>query len=75
MTHMSKLGNEHSDCLKTKTSWLDAFGLRMQSLKNADIELRVGELLVLFRLEHQSERYPNKGFSGGEKQRVALALT
>ena len=75
MTHMSELGHEHSDCLKAKTSWLDAFGLRVQSLERADIDLREGELLVLFRLEHQSEKYPNKGLSGGEKRRVTPALT
>ena len=50
-----------------------AFGLQVQGLKKADIELRVRELLCLFRIEHLSERYPNKGLSGGEKQRVALA--
>jgi len=47
MTHMSKLGNEHSDCLKAKTTWLDAFGLRVQSLKRADIELREGDVAFL----------------------------
>ena len=50
-----------------------AFGLQVQGLKKADIELRVRELLGLFRIEHLSERYPNKGLSGGEKQRIALA--
>ncbi len=50
-----------------------AFGLRVQGLKNADIARRVEELISLFRLEHLSERYPEKGLSGGEKQRVALA--
>ena len=50
-----------------------AFALQVQGLKKADIELRVRELLCLFRIEHLSERYPNKGLSGGEKQRVALA--
>lgn len=50
-----------------------AFGLRVQGLKNTDIAQRVEELLMLFRLEHLSERYPEKGLSGGEKQRVALA--
>lgn len=47
MTHMSKLGNEHSDCLKANTSWPDAFGLRVQSLKRADIELREGDVAFL----------------------------
>lgn len=47
MTHMSKLGNEYSDCLKANTSWLDAFGLRVQSLKRADIELREGDVAFL----------------------------
>jgi len=50
-----------------------AFGLRVQGLKNADIASRVEELIRLFRLEHLSERFPEKGLSGGEKQRVALA--
>ena len=50
-----------------------AFGLRAKGLKNADIGRRVEELLMLFRIEHLSERYPEKGLSGGEKQRVALA--
>ena len=47
MTHMSKLGSEHSDCLKAKTTWLDAFALRVQSLKRADIELREGDVAFL----------------------------
>jgi hypothetical protein len=47
MTHMSKLGNEHPDCLKAKTTWLEAFGLRVQSLKRADIELREGDVAFL----------------------------
>jgi hypothetical protein len=44
---MSKLGNEHSDCLKAKTTWLDAFGMQVQSLKRADIELREGDVAFL----------------------------
>lgn len=44
-----------------------AFGLRVQGLKKPDIDLRVGELFKLFRINHLSERYPNKGLSGGEK--------
>ncbi len=50
-----------------------AFGLKVQALDKDDIEARVTQLLKLFRIDHLSERYPNKGLSGGEKQRVALA--
>jgi len=49
-----------------------AFGLRAQGLPEQDVHTRVNEMLSLLKLEHLAERYPNRGLSGGEKQRVAL---
>ena len=47
-----------------------AFGLG--GLERAAVEKRVGEMLVLMRLENLGDRYPRQ-LSGGQKQRVALA--
>lgn len=49
-----------------------AYGLKIQKLRNYQIENRVQELLQLIQLEDFSNRYPNQ-LSGGQKQRVALA--
>lgn len=48
------------------------FGLRMQGLSSAEIELRVAEMLELVGLAEYGER-PIDQLSGGEQQRVALA--
>ncbi len=50
-----------------------SFGLRARGLDDKYVNARVNELIDLFNLDSLSERYPNKGLSGGEKQRVALA--
>ncbi len=49
-----------------------AYGLRVQRWSNEKIELRVKELLRLFKIEHLAAAYPWH-LSGGEKQRVALS--
>ncbi|MBW1926234.1 MAG: ABC transporter ATP-binding protein [Deltaproteobacteria bacterium] len=49
-----------------------AYGLRVQRWSNEKIELRVRELLRLFKMEHLATAYPWR-LSGGEKQKVALA--
>lgn len=48
------------------------FGLRRQGVARAEITRRVGELLVLVRLEGFGDRRPD-ALSGGQRQRVALA--
>jgi len=49
-----------------------AYGLRVQRWSNEKIELRVRELLRLFKMEHLATAYPWR-LSGGEKQKVALS--
>ncbi len=49
------------------------FGLRAQGYKKELCEARVQELLALFCIESLADRYPLKGLSGGEQQRIALA--
>lgn len=49
-----------------------AFGLRMRSVKRADIARRVNEVLELVRLSHKASQLPGR-LSGGEQQRVAFA--
>lgn len=49
-----------------------AFGLRVRSIPQAEVQSRVHELLNLVRLEGLGHRYPAE-LSGGQRQRVALA--
>jgi sulfate transport system ATP-binding protein len=49
-----------------------AFGLRVRKRPDAQVKVRVRELLHLIRLEGQETRYPGQ-LSGGQRQRVALA--
>jgi sulfate/thiosulfate transport system ATP-binding protein len=49
-----------------------AFGLKIKKWKQADIQVRVVELLNLFGLEGLEKRYPHQ-LSGGQRQRVAIA--
>ncbi|MDK9695677.1 MAG: ABC transporter ATP-binding protein [Siculibacillus sp.] len=49
-----------------------AFGLVMDKMPKADIEVRVAEMLKLTRLEKFAKRKPHQ-LSGGQRQRVALA--
>lgn len=49
-----------------------AFGLRCQHVPNADIEMRVQEVLKMVKLEQFSARKPSN-LSGGQQQRVAIA--
>jgi len=49
-----------------------AYGLRARRWPNEKIELRVRELLRLFKMEHLATAYPRR-LSGGEKQKVALS--
>lgn len=49
-----------------------AFGLKIKKWKRADINLRVEELLKLFRLDGLGKRFPHQ-LSGGQRQRVAIA--
>ena len=48
------------------------FGLVMDKMGKADIEVRVAEMLKLTRLEKFAKRKPHQ-LSGGQRQRVALA--
>ncbi len=48
------------------------FGLVMDKMPKADIEVRVAEMLKLTRLEKFAKRKPHQ-LSGGQRQRVALA--
>jgi putrescine transport system ATP-binding protein len=49
-----------------------AFGLKQESLPNAEIEARTRDILALVQLEEYAERKPHQ-LSGGQRQRVALA--
>mgnify|MGYP001408447814 CR=1 FL=1 len=49
-----------------------AFGLVMDKMPKADIEVRVAEMLKLTKLEKFAKRKPHQ-LSGGQRQRVALA--
>jgi sulfate transport system ATP-binding protein len=49
-----------------------AFGLRVRKATNADIQMRVDELLGLVQLEGFGDRYPSQ-LSGGQRQRVGFA--
>ncbi len=49
-----------------------AFGMQVRRRTRWEIDVRVGELLRLTRLEEKATRYPRQ-LSGGEQQRVALA--
>jgi sulfate transport system ATP-binding protein len=49
-----------------------AFSLRVRKWKEADVQVRVNELLALVRLENMGKRYPAQ-LSGGQRQRIALA--
>jgi spermidine/putrescine ABC transporter ATP-binding subunit len=49
-----------------------AFGLRMRGTSRAEAQRRVGEAMVLVRLQGLEERFPSE-LSGGQQQRVALA--
>ena len=49
-----------------------AFGLRMESLPDDEVDRRVGEYLDLVGLAEYRDRYPGQ-LSGGQAQRVALA--
>ena len=49
------------------------FGLQARGCSRDIREARVQELLALFRIESLADRYPYKGLSGGEQQRIALA--
>lgn len=49
-----------------------AFGLRMQKVSSADINLRVTEALKTVKLEKMADRKPHQ-LSGGEQQRIAIA--
>ncbi|MEW8956349.1 ABC transporter ATP-binding protein [Clostridium sp.] len=48
------------------------FGLKMQKEKKGVIDIKIKEVMKLFKIEKLANRYPKK-LSGGEKQRVALA--
>ncbi len=48
------------------------FGLLMDKMSKADIEVRVAEMLKLTKLEKFAKRRPHQ-LSGGQRQRVALA--
>ncbi len=48
------------------------FGLRMQNVEKAEVDLKVGEAIDLVRLEGLGKRRPSE-LSGGQQQRVALA--
>ncbi|HUP55144.1 MAG TPA: ABC transporter ATP-binding protein [Methylomirabilota bacterium] len=49
-----------------------AFGLKMESLPDDEVDRRVGEYLELVGLAEYHDRYPGQ-LSGGQAQRVALA--
>ena len=49
-----------------------AFGLRLKSIRKAEIANRVKEALELVKMENLRSRFPNQ-LSGGQQQRVALA--
>ena len=49
-----------------------AYGLRLRSIKQAEIERRVTARLALLQLEPYAQRYP-AGLSGGQQQRVSIA--
>ena len=49
-----------------------AFGLKLQRLKNKEIQTRVQEMLELVKMNEFAKRLPNQ-LSGGQQQRVALA--
>ena len=49
-----------------------AYSLTVRGRPKKEVELKVGKLLKLMKIEHLAERFP-KDLSGGEKQRVALA--
>lgn len=56
-----------------KTIWQNIeFGLKMQSVPEADRRIRVGQILEMIGLSHTSDRKPTQ-LSGGQQQRVALA--
>jgi ABC-type Fe3+/spermidine/putrescine transport system ATPase subunit len=48
------------------------FGLKMERVRRAEVDTRVGEALHLVALEPYAERYPGQ-LSGGQQQRVAVA--
>jgi ABC-type sugar transport system ATPase subunit len=49
-----------------------AFGLRATDCPSSEVNERVEDMLVLFRIGHLKNRYP-KELSGGEKRRVGFA--
>jgi sulfate transport system ATP-binding protein len=49
-----------------------AFALRVRKWANADVKVRVNELLALVKLEKYGPHYPSQ-LSGGQRQRIALA--
>ncbi|WED23198.1 spermidine/putrescine ABC transporter ATP-binding protein PotA [Vibrio sp. JC009] len=49
-----------------------AFGLKMQKVPAADIELRVNDALKMVKLEAMAQRKPHQ-LSGGQQQRIAIA--
>jgi len=49
-----------------------AFGLKVRKIPNAEIKLRVYEMLDLVQLRGLDNRYPSQ-LSGGQRQRVAVA--
>jgi len=49
-----------------------AFGLKLQRLKNKEIQERVQEILALVKMDDFGKRLPHQ-LSGGQQQRVALA--
>jgi putrescine transport system ATP-binding protein len=49
-----------------------AFGLKRAGMARAAIDIRVGEMVALVKLEGMEKRRPDQ-LSGGQKQRVALA--
>lgn len=56
-----------------KTIWQNIeFGLKMQSIPEADRRVRVGQILEMIGLSHTADRKPTQ-LSGGQQQRVALA--
>jgi NitT/TauT family transport system ATP-binding protein len=63
----------------TSFPWLTArrnveYGMKLLGVPKAERETRAMEFLRLVRLEKVADKYPS-GFSGGMKQRVALART
>ena len=49
-----------------------SFSLKIRNWTDEEIKRRVSEISEWLGISHLMDRFPNKGLSGGEKQRVAL---